>query len=50
MSQENVERLRVAHDAFLAGQSEFGGELLDPDIEWDASDSRCWTTVGSTAA
>ena len=39
MSQENVERLRVAHDAFLAGRSEFGGELLDPDIEWDASDS-----------
>ena len=39
MSQENVERLRVAHDAFLAVKSEFGGELLDPDIEWDASDS-----------
>jgi ketosteroid isomerase-like protein len=39
MSQENVERLRVAHDAFLAGESEFGAILLDPDIEWDASDS-----------
>ena len=39
MSQENVERLRVAHEAFLAGKSEFGGELLDPEIEWDASES-----------
>jgi len=39
MSKENVERLRVAHEAFLAGKSEFGGELLDPEIEWDASES-----------
>ena len=39
MSRENVERLRVAHEAFLAGKSEFGAELLDPEVEWDASDS-----------
>jgi len=39
MSQENVELLRVAHEAFLAGKSEFGAELLDPEVEWDASDS-----------
>jgi ketosteroid isomerase-like protein len=39
MSQENVERMRVMHEAFLAGKSEFGAELLDPEIEWDASES-----------
>jgi ketosteroid isomerase-like protein len=39
MSQENVELLRVAHEAFLAGKSEFGAELLDPEIEWDASET-----------
>jgi len=39
MSQENVESLRAAHEAFLAGKSEFGDELLDPEIEWDASES-----------
>ena len=39
MSQENVERLRVAHEAFLAGESEFGVELLSPEVEWDATDS-----------
>jgi hypothetical protein len=39
MSQENVERLRVAHEAFLAGKNEWGGKLLDPEIEWDASES-----------
>jgi len=33
-----VERLRAAFDNFLAGKSDFGPELLDPDIEWDASD------------
>ena len=38
MSQENVERLRSAFEAFLAGKSEFGVELLDPEVEWDASD------------
>jgi ketosteroid isomerase-like protein len=38
MSQEDVERLRTAFDNFLAGKSEFGAELLDPDVEWDASD------------
>jgi ketosteroid isomerase-like protein len=39
MSQENVERLRVTHEAFLAGKRDFGAELLDPEIEWDASES-----------
>jgi ketosteroid isomerase-like protein len=38
MSQENVNRLRSAFEAFLAGKSEFGVELLDPEVEWDASD------------
>jgi ketosteroid isomerase-like protein len=33
-----LERLRAAFDNFLAGKSDFGPELLDPDIEWDASD------------
>jgi ketosteroid isomerase-like protein len=38
MSREDVERLRAAFDNFLAGKSEFGAELLDAQIEWDASD------------
>jgi ketosteroid isomerase-like protein len=38
MSQENVDRLRPAFDNFLAGKSEFGTELLHPEVEWDASD------------
>jgi uncharacterized protein len=40
MSRENVERLRVAHEAFLAGKSAFGAELLDPEVEWDVSEFR----------
>lgn len=36
MSRENVERLREAFDSFLAGKSEWGAELLDPNVEWDA--------------
>jgi ketosteroid isomerase-like protein len=39
MSRENVERLHVAYEDFLAGKSEFGAELLDPEIEWDASEA-----------
>jgi len=39
MSQENVERLRVAFESFLTGSSDFGVELLDQDVEWDASDA-----------
>jgi hypothetical protein len=35
----NVERLRVAHEEFLAGKSEFGAEFLDPEVEWDASEA-----------
>jgi ketosteroid isomerase-like protein len=35
MSQENVERLRVAFDGFLAGKREAGTELLDPNVVWD---------------
>jgi ketosteroid isomerase-like protein len=38
MSKENVERLRGAFEAFLAGKSEFGAELLDPEVEWDATE------------
>ena len=40
MSQENLERLHVAYEDFLAGKSEFGAELLDPEIEWDASEAQ----------
>ena len=39
MSQENVELLRAAFENFLAGKSDFGAELLDPAVEWDASDN-----------
>jgi ketosteroid isomerase-like protein len=38
MAQENVERLHSAFEAFLAGESDFGTELLHPDVEWDASE------------
>jgi len=31
MSEAKVGRLRAAHEAFLAGKGEFGGELLDPE-------------------
>jgi ketosteroid isomerase-like protein len=39
MSQDDLERLRGAFEAFLAGKSEFGADLLDPDVEWDASEN-----------
>ena len=39
MSQENAELLRAAFENFLAGKSDFGAELLDPEVEWDASDN-----------
>ncbi len=39
MSQENVERLRAAFENFRAGRSDFGVELLDPEVEWDASET-----------
>jgi hypothetical protein len=35
----NVERLRSAFENFLAGSSEFGAELLDPEVVWDATDA-----------
>jgi uncharacterized protein len=38
MSRENVELVRAAFEKFLAGRSDFGVELLDPDVEWDASE------------
>jgi ketosteroid isomerase-like protein len=38
MSQENVELVRGAFENFLAGEREWGAELLDPEVEWDASD------------
>jgi ketosteroid isomerase-like protein len=39
MSSENVERLREAFDAFLAGEPSWGQDLLHPDVEWDATNS-----------
>ena len=39
MSQENVERVRLAFESFLARKGEQGAELLHPEVEWDASDS-----------
>lgn len=38
MSQANVERLRIAFDDFFAGESNFGTDLLDSSVEWDASE------------
>jgi ketosteroid isomerase-like protein len=38
MSQENVERLREGFERFLAGRSDFGTELLHPEVEWDGTD------------
>ena len=38
MSQENLELLRAAFENFLAGRSDFGVDLLDPNVEWDAVD------------
>ena len=38
MSRENVELVRGSFENFLAGRSDFGVELLDPDVEWDATD------------
>src|SRR4249920_2221700 len=38
MSQENVELLRGAFDEFLAGERDFGAELIHPDVLWDASE------------
>ena len=33
-----MERLRAAFDDFFAGKSNFGTDLLDPSVEWDASE------------
>ena len=38
MSRENVEVVRGTFENFLAGRSDFGVELLDPEVEWDATD------------
>jgi ketosteroid isomerase-like protein len=38
MSQENVELVCGAFERFLAGGSDFGVELLDPQVEWDATE------------
>jgi ketosteroid isomerase-like protein len=38
MSQENVELVRATFESFLAGEKSWGAELLDPEVEWDASD------------
>ena len=39
MSREDVERLRKGFDSFLAGGSEWGADLLDPEVEWDATNT-----------
>jgi ketosteroid isomerase-like protein len=49
MSQENVERVRSVIEDFIAGKGEFDAEgmliklpdeeFLDPEIEWDASET-----------
>jgi ketosteroid isomerase-like protein len=39
MAQENVDRLRAAFERFLAGSRDFGVDLLDPHVVWDASQS-----------
>jgi ketosteroid isomerase-like protein len=39
MSVENVEKVRAAFDDFLAGKPGWGNDLLDPDVEWDATNS-----------
>jgi ketosteroid isomerase-like protein len=38
MSQENVELVRATFESFLAREKSWGAELLDPEVEWDASD------------
>src|SRR3954454_425273 len=38
MSQSNIELVRRAFEVFLAGKSEFGLGLADPQIEWDSSE------------
>jgi ketosteroid isomerase-like protein len=37
MSQENVEIVRAANDAFLSGDIETALDALDPEIEWHAT-------------
>jgi ketosteroid isomerase-like protein len=39
MTPDNAATLRVAFENFLAGRSDFGVELLHPDVEWDATAS-----------
>jgi ketosteroid isomerase-like protein len=39
VSQETVELLRHAFERFLAGRSDFGVDLLDPEVEWDATET-----------
>ena len=37
MSPDNVELLRGAFESFLAGERDFGVELMHPEVEWDSS-------------
>jgi hypothetical protein len=37
MSRENVEVVRVANEAFLAGNVEKALDALDPEVEWHAT-------------
>ena len=37
MSRENVELLRKAFESFLAGERDFGVDIMDPEVEWDSS-------------
>jgi hypothetical protein len=38
MPQENVELVRKAFESFLARKKEWGSGLLDPEVEWDATE------------
>jgi pimeloyl-ACP methyl ester carboxylesterase/ketosteroid isomerase-like protein len=45
-SLENVERVRGAFEAFLRRDLGAGGDILHPDIVWDASDSSIFDISG----
>jgi ketosteroid isomerase-like protein len=40
VSQENVERVREAFEAFLRRELRSGADILHPDVVWDATDSQ----------